>query len=195
MSEINAIYDVLVLDGSFECVKRIINETNVNLVHTDNYYSRSVLLMAMNYCNSDIRIIDHFIDMGVDKRAVDNDNECAIHTAIYIRKYTMLVRLLQRGWVADIVSTRNQCTPIDYAIHSGNNEAIWILYSFGYRSALHPTYPTIRPYIRCASVAYTLIGIRKYRRSTVPFCKDITLLIAFWIVKTRQNDLWKIPDI
>jgi hypothetical protein len=180
------------IDGA----KKLIAHSNVN--DPIGVYG-SILILTIS-CDSicTLDFIDHLIDIGVDINAVDSDNETALYTAIRYYRYDVILRLLKCGARFGTISTRTYGSEIDEAIDESSRtrdaEMVWLLYSYGARPLeknVNQMNELIGSYIRCSSVAYTLIGIRKFRRSVLSqHPKEIILMIGGCITRTRKDPKW-----
>jgi hypothetical protein len=184
----------LLWSGQVDDAKALINTTNVNEVDLCRSRRPNILIATISYANCTPEFIDYLLDMGLDINATDLDNETALFTAVRLDVTNIIPHLLKRGIRVGIISTRVGGSEIDEAIRMCRIEIVWLLYSYGAR----PVYANIEqmndligPYIRCSSVAYTLIGIRKFRRSPLSqHPKEIILMIAKCVIKTKTKPVW-----
>jgi ankyrin repeat protein len=194
----NIAHDVRILlwNGQISDAKDLINSNNVNDIDLQSYNQCNLLMLVISCVRCDLNFIDYLIDIGIDMNAVDIDNETALFTAVRYKKNNIVLRLLQREFVVGTVSTRTNGSEIDEAIRAHDIEITWILYSYNARpntENVKSMNELIDPYIRCSLVAYTLIGIRKFRRSALSqHPKEIILMISGCIIRTRTDPKWTV---
>jgi hypothetical protein len=177
--------------------KKFVDATNINEITTGVSYNTLMLFIIYSSCT--IKDVDYLIDLGININAVDRDNETALHAAVRHGKIPIILHLLKLGCATGIMSTIRHGAEIDHAIKSLPNkpkskEITWILYSHGarpIRQNMEQMNELIAPYIQCSNIAYLLIGIRKFRRSTLSqHPKEIILMIGGCVARTRKDPKW-----
>jgi ankyrin repeat protein len=188
---------MVVLHGKLEDIKRTFNCTNVNYNH--NQYMRCVWLIAVCSSNPNIKVLDYLMSIGANIHAVDCDGENAIYTAVRSRAPITAIKYLIDHKVdpntnRTVYNDEYGQSPIDFAITTDQVETTYLLYCHGCQSSLsHKIRMLIllRPYLACNRIAYTILGIRKFRSSVLNTNdKHIALLIAKEITRTRKDFKW-----
>jgi hypothetical protein len=197
--------------GDLQQLRVALTVDNVNDVDGDGW---TALLYAAYgaaygaYSHGDC--VKHCIEMGANVNAHNANGYAPLHFAASIGQVDIARMLLDAGAMVDVTSG-NGWTPLNRAIHYKHVDVALLLMDWGakvsnvtlalenYLPAATPNWFTnfFESRSKCRYVAIIMIGMRKYRRTTMTGNNDINVIrfVAKHIWSTRMDNVWVTPAI
>jgi ankyrin repeat protein len=170
-------------------IKNIINSSHAHKIAGS--FNRNVILLACCNGRDDPDILEYLLSIGADIHAVDQNNENAIYTACRYGHSRCIRYLISKGCDPNITSRITLRSSIDNAISHGDRKCVWILHRHCTPTHRGAMVDILQPYLKCEHIAYTILGIRKFRSSILNTNdKHVTLLITKQILKTKKDTKW-----
>jgi hypothetical protein len=186
--------------GTFEDIKEHIKKEDMHLIGGAYHETALIAAARRGRANGGISIPKYLLESGSDIDAVDRLGLTPCTTALDAGNFVFAEYCISHGCDIYIKSMQSESvgsTTIEKAIIRGAKECLWLIYKIHFplrntdTQTIFRMTDTLQSYLNCESVAYIVLGIRKFRSSILNTNdKHVILLIAKEIMKTKQNHKW-----